>query len=81
MPATEEPQPDPERPSQPITHRFEPYRSEEDGQYRWRLVHSNGRVLAMSSESYVRAVDRDTALLNTIDAIVKGNYEVTYGDD
>lgn len=39
-----------------MSSRFEVYR-DEAGEWRWRLVHSNGNILADSGEGYVRKRD------------------------
>lgn len=64
-----------------FTHKIIPYRSDVNGEYRWRLVHANGNIIAESSEGYARKGDRDAALLNVVAAIKQDTYIIDYGDE
>ncbi len=64
-----------------FSHKIIPYRSEANGEYRWRLVHANGKIVAESSEGYERKIDRDTALLNVVAAIKQDTYIIDYSDE
>lgn len=50
------------------TARVEYYRSRTG--WRWRVIATNGRILAVSSEAYVRHVDAEKALTLSRDALL-----------
>lgn len=52
---------------------FETYQ-DESGEYRWRLRHENGNVVADSGEGYEDEGDRNSAILNLTAALRDGNY-------
>lgn len=54
---------------------FHPY-EDVRGEFRWRLVASNGRIMADSSEGYTRAEDRDDALQHIIDSIQTSEFYI-----
>lgn len=54
---------------------FETYQ-DDAGEYRWRLRHSNGNVLADSGEGYKNPIDRDSAIAKITSGIVSADYEV-----
>ena len=45
-------------------------------QYRWRIVHRNGNIIAISSEGYYNKADRNEAFYRMIKSLKAGDYEV-----
>lgn len=50
--------------------RFEVYK-DRAGAYRWRLVASNGRIVADSAESYTRKTDANRAWHSVLEALTE----------
>lgn len=51
--------------------KFQFSKSEKDGQWRWHLVHQNGKIVADSSEGYHNKLDCQNQLINIIHFIAK----------
>ena len=45
-------------------------------QYRWRIVHRNGNIIAISSEGYNNKADRNEAVYRMIKSLIAGDYKV-----
>lgn len=60
-----------------IVEVYESYHVLGKPQYRWCITHRNGKIIAVSSESYKRKSTMMRALNNLLAGIKKGEYEVT----
>jgi uncharacterized protein YegP (UPF0339 family) len=54
---------------------YDPY-VDDNGEHQWRVIHSNGNIIARSSEGYKNESDRDEAWTNLVIALQTNNFEI-----